>query len=162
MEHDDLCSILVETYYDAIYRYCYATLQFDEQAAQDCTQETFYLLVKKKAVLNLHGNMKVWLYKTADRVMRNYMRREQRYREQIPLDEVEIPDPSGAPDEVHESLCDRLSAEEYDLLLAYYGTEHGNRTQVSERFGLSARGLYKKIDKIKHKLRSADDTKEKG
>ena len=76
MEHDDLCSILVETYYDAIYRYCYATLQFDEQAAQDCTQETFYLLVKKKAVLNLHGNMKVWLYKTADRVMRNYMRRE--------------------------------------------------------------------------------------
>lgn len=161
MEHDDLCSILVETYYDAIYRYCYATLQFDEQAAQDCTQETFYLLVRKKTVLNLHGNMKVRLYKTADRVMRNYMRREQHCRKQIPLDELEIPDPSGAPDAEHETLCDRLSADEYDLLLAYYGTEHGAREQVSAKFGLSVRALYKKIDRIRHKLRLSDDTKEK-
>ena len=61
MRDDDLCVVLAEKYYQDIYRYCYAKLNYDENAAQDCTQEVFFVLVRKRDTLNLAGNMRVWL-----------------------------------------------------------------------------------------------------
>ena len=161
MEHDDICSVLIKTYYDTIYRYCCAVLHQDTEGAADCTQETFFLMFRKRAVLNLHGNMRIWLYKSADRVMHNYMRRERRYREQIPLDEVEIAAEDRIPGAETEELRAHLSQEEFSLLKTYYEAEHGDRDQISAKCGMTIQQLYKKIDRIKNRLNTTNRTKEK-
>ncbi len=153
MKSNDLLTVLIDTYYEAIFQYCYVTLRYDEQAAKDCTQETFFILVKKKSRLNLQDNMRIWLYKTADRVMRNYIRKEKRYRDAVPIDEIELPAPVAPAESELESLCACLSSEEYAMLTAYYDASHGERSLIAAQFGISVQALYKRIDKIKQKLR---------
>lgn len=155
MENKDLCTIIAETYYTEIYKFCYAALNCDEQAAADCTQETFFILVRKKHFLNLNGNMRAWLYKTAEGVIRNYRRKEQKYRAQLPLDSIEIAVETESPAPDGELLRQKLTADEYALLLAYYDRELGSRSELAEQYGLPVRLLYKKVERIKQKLRRA-------
>ena len=82
LNQDELCVIIAEKYYQPIYKYCYAKLNCDASAAQDCTQNVFLIMIQKKNRLNLSNNMQTWLYKTADRVIRNYRRKEKKYRDE--------------------------------------------------------------------------------
>lgn len=45
MNQDELCVIIAEKYYQPIYRYCYAKLNYDANAAQDCTQNVFLIMI---------------------------------------------------------------------------------------------------------------------
>lgn len=161
MKQDDLCSTVIETYYESIYKYCFITLHYDRCAAQDCTQETFFILFRKRHLLDLNGNIRVWLYKTADRVMKNYIRKEKKYQEQIPLDETEIEDRRSLPGSELTELLEALSPDERSMLLAYYEAEHGEHSLLASEYGLSVRALYKKIDRIKSKLKKATSTNRK-
>lgn len=158
MPEKDLCSVIAETYYDAIYKYCFAALGCSEQAAKDCTQETFFIMVRKRRRLDLSGNMRVWLYKTADRVIRNYLRRERRQQSAVPLDELEIPVESEFFSSEPSLFREYLTAEESALLTAYYGAGHGSRAALAESRGLTLRMLYKRVEQIKSKLKAALQT----
>ena len=74
MENDILIKI-IEEYYQSIYNYCYAKLNFNHTNAEDSTQEVFLILMKKQKKLNLSDNIKIWLYKTADNVVKAYKRK---------------------------------------------------------------------------------------
>lgn len=76
MEQNNLCNIILEKYYDTIYKYCYVVLQYNEQAAEDCTQEVFYRFSKRNGQLHMNGDIRFWLYMTADRVLKMYQKNE--------------------------------------------------------------------------------------
>lgn len=154
MNQDDLCAMIVERYYQPIYRYCYAKLNFDTNAAQDCTQNVFLVLIQKKHRLNLNGNIKVWLYKTADRVIRNYRRKEKQYQNQIPIDEIKLSDNGGLPNQDAETPLDCLTAEESALLTAYYDAAYGTRNELAQQHGMTLPELYKEIERIRRKVKS--------
>ena len=45
---DMLLDSIVDKYYDKIYNYCFAQLNYSHHDATDCTQEVFFTLLKKK------------------------------------------------------------------------------------------------------------------
>lgn len=156
MRDDDLCVVLAEKYYQDIYRYCYAKLNYDENAAQDCTQEVFFVLVRKRDTLNLAGNMRVWLYQTADRVIKHYWRMEKRRKKQVPIDDVELSDDGGISALFRDSLFECLTDQEYELLSEYYNAPFGSRNELAQKHEMTIYELYREIERIKVKVRSSE------
>ena len=153
LNQDDLCAMIAEQYYQSIYIYCYAKLNYDTNAAQDCTQNVFLVLIQKKHRLDLNGNIRVWLYKTADCVIRNYRRKEKRYREKIPLDEIELADAGGLSDQDAAISFDCLTAAEFALLTDYYNAVYGTRNELAQQHGMTLPELYKEIGRIRNKIK---------
>lgn len=48
MSNNTVCNEIIEKYYASIYRYCFVRLDYNEYAADDCTQEVFLILLKKQ------------------------------------------------------------------------------------------------------------------
>lgn len=154
MYQDDLCMMIAEQYYQAIYRYCYGKLHFHTEAAQDCTQEVFLILIQKKERLDLSGNMKTWLYKTADHVIRNYQRKEKKYQNSIPIDEIELADDSSFPENSAGMLLSCLTEAEYNLLIAYYDAAYGTRNELAAQYGMTLPALYMEINRLRNKVKA--------
>lgn len=51
MSNNTLCNEIIEKYYASIYRYCFVRLDYNEYAADDCTQEVFLILLKNSTSL---------------------------------------------------------------------------------------------------------------
>lgn len=152
---DDLCSIIAEKYYHEIYGYCYYKLNFDENAAHECVQDTFLVMIQKKNRLNLCFNMKSWLYKTADRVIKHYWRMEKKRRLQVPIDEIELVDDGGLDFVECEQQFEGLTKQEQELLIAYYEAEHGTRSALAQEYHMTIYELYREIERIKKKIKQA-------
>lgn len=152
MNQDELCNIVAEKYYDQIYRYCFSVLNGDKQAAEDCTQETFMIMIKKKKELAFEGNICVWLYKTADRVIKNYVRKEKRRGIRLSIDEVTLTDDGGLSSIEEQSALECLTKDEYRLLTEYYSTDRGKKDILAARYDMTIYDLYKEIDRIKKKI----------
>ena len=61
----DIFDKIVEAYRDELVFYCMARMKRGYHAAEDVVQEVFLQLHKKRNV-DLHGNIRAWLYRTAD------------------------------------------------------------------------------------------------
>lgn len=68
---------LASRYYDDVFRYCYYQTG-DEQAAWDCTQETFYRLMRFLDHYAERKHFKAWLLRIALNVCRDYFRKNGR------------------------------------------------------------------------------------
>lgn len=53
MIEETLCELIINEYYDKVYNFCFANLNRNKQAAEDCTQETFLTFSRKEINLNL-------------------------------------------------------------------------------------------------------------
>lgn len=80
MLREDACDLVVEKYYQAIYRYCVHCLCGDVDAAEVCTQDVFLTLIEKQKKLNPDDNIRGWLYACADRITKDYLKRTARHR----------------------------------------------------------------------------------
>lgn len=139
---------IVKQYYDVIYNYCFYKLSCNKSAAEDVTQEVFFVLFKKFGTLQTHENIKIWLYRTADLEIKKYLRKQPHDESYEALSEeltVEDDYPS-----VSESNFDCLTSEEKELLLDYYF--NGNRERIAKDKKLTLNGLYTRIYRIKKKL----------
>ena len=152
---DDICTLIAEKYYHEIYGYCYYKLNFDENAAHECVQDTFLLMIQKKNHLNLNENMKSWLYQTADRIIRHYWRKEKARKQQISIEEVELIDDGGLNFIDIEHPFDCLTKEEQELLTAYYEAKHGTRNKLAKKYHMTIYELYREIERIKKKIKQA-------
>lgn len=74
---------LAERYYDDVFRYCYYQTG-NEQAAWDCTQETFYHLMRFLDNYTERGKFKAYLLRIALNACRDYFRRNN--RDEIPYE----------------------------------------------------------------------------
>ena len=153
LQQDDLCMMIANQYYQPIFRYCYGQLDCNADAAKDCTQEVFLILIQKKRHLNLGGNIKTWLYKTADRVMWNYRRKEKKYKNQISIDDIELIDDSSFSKLELESMLSCLTEEEYTLLMEYYNASYGERAALAQQHGMSLGALYIEVNRIRNKVK---------
>ncbi|MBQ9717977.1 MAG: sigma-70 family RNA polymerase sigma factor [Clostridia bacterium] len=153
MKDDSIYDNLIEQYYAEIYRYCYSMLNYNTEYAKDVAQEVFLTLIRKQKELDFSGNIRAWLYATAERLVKQKIRTERPYREAVPINEMELADSGGFGNDDKSELFDSLTEEEYQLLCAYYDAGHAGKSEVAERFGLTLPRLYDRIRQIKKKLR---------
>lgn len=146
------CESIVIEHYRAVYNYCFCRLNFNSHAAEDCAQEVFLILVEKQKKLDLNGNIRLWLFRTADLVIKKYIRKNKK------LLPIEADDPAFSAENTFEirsgsSKLDALSPEELALLEDYYGDTFPSKQAVAEKHGLTLSGLYKKICIIKKAIK---------
>ena len=150
------CTLIIEKYYREIFSYCFAKLGYSYHSAEDCTQEVFVVFFSKHERLEDTDNIRLWLYRTADNVIKTFLRKSP---PAISLEEsteaMNIAD-SGGFEDTDESLLDVLEPDERKLVELYYDSDYGQRNEAAKRLGLSLPALYRKIHKIKKKLRAAE------
>ncbi len=149
------CTLIIEKYYREIFSYCYAKLGYSHHSAEDCTQEVFVVFFSKHERLDETDNIRLWLYRTADNVIKTFMRKSPPVAVSIEdsSEAMNIAD-SGGFTEVSDSPLDILDPEERQLLELYYDSDYGQRTAAAKRLGISLPALYRKVHKIKKKLRA--------
>ena len=155
MNQEDLCSIIAEKYYTEIYNYCYVRLNCDMNAAQDCTQDVFFIMIQKKNHLNLGGNIRSWLYRTANRTIKHYWRKMQKQYKRVSIDDIDLSDDGGLSSLDEGNQFSALTEDEYLLISEYYNTEYGHRNHLAQTHNMTLYELYKEIDRIKKKIKSS-------
>lgn len=153
MKKERLCDDAAQKYYKNILQFCLRLLDYDGYAAEECTQEVFMLLTVKKDKLDFGQNIRGWLYASAERICKDYRKRESRRLSHITNTLDDIKDQAYDPfSSDSDSILDYLSHEEYQLLKAYYTEEYGNRASLAEKYGMTTSQLYKKICSIRKKI----------
>lgn len=148
----EILEFLYEKYYTKVLAYCCVRLHNDIHAAEDCTQEVFLILQKKLPKLVTSDEIQAWLYRTAENVVKNYRKKNP---EMIDIDS--IPD---IPEETHvETALDILSDEEKELVGLYYQGE--SKERLAKQKGISLDVLYKRMSRIKQKLKEYLDKSNK-
>lgn len=147
MKYENMFDEIAEQYYNSIFRYCCVKLS-DEHAAKDCTQEVFMILFEKLDKLKLSENIRAWLYRTADNVMKNYRKK---HKETVPYDDVT--EVSEDVYSVETPFEDIISEEEYELLKAYY-IDGEDIEIISQRLGISKTATAQRIHRIKAKIKT--------
>ena len=154
MISQETCEALIRQYYKELFSYCFARLGRSKTAAEDCTQELFVLFVTKRNDLENTDNIRLWLYRAADNIIRVYWRKNN--RTEISIEDCpeaqEIPSPERIDDDTG-SILDELSPDERSILEAYYDTDYGQRNAAARKLGISLSALYQKVHKIKLKLK---------
>ena len=151
MIEETLCELIINRYYDTVYNLCFARLNRNRQAAEDCTQETFLTFFSKRSKLEFTENIQLWLYRTAEKVIKAYIRRNK----QIFIDVEDVADKLISEEQSFEEQSeafDCLSEEEKELLTIYYDYEYGERLRLAEEKGLTQSALYNRVYRIKQKL----------
>ena len=140
---------IIQEQYPHILKYCCKCLHGDIHAAQDCTQDVFLLLYRKINSLDMTKDIRPWLYRSADRVVKAYQRKNP-----CPVEADAEPGTGDFPD-IPESALDVLSQEERELVDAYYSK--ADKQQIAEEKGITLQSLYVTMARIKKKLRKALD-----
>ena len=154
MDRDEQCDQIIKRYYPEILRHCTCLLDYDVRGAEDCTQDVFLLLHEKKSILCFHKNIRGWLYATAENIVRNYKRKQNRSQPMDPSDMEQIVDPSSIPGNTFSSSAfDDLTDQELQLLTDYYTAKQGDRNLIAEKYGMTVGQLYKKIHILREKIR---------
>lgn len=153
MIRSDKYDKLVNQYYAMILRYCQARLSFDRFAAEECTQDVFLALYKKINKIDIDQNIAGWLYAVADRIVRNYLKKN---KERIEAETEDIDSlintPIASPEEKAD-VFDCLSEAEYSLLYQYYTSSAVERALLCKRMGISRDVLYQRIYAIRKKVK---------
>ena len=152
---DEQLEMLIRQHYHAVYCYCIAKLKPDIQGAEECTQDVFLLLTEKKDSLDLNGNIRAWLFKSAKNIINTYIKNKHQHSE-IPLDSVTILSAGGIETFFNETplrkIRECLSVQEFQLLLEYYSLKRGCREELAAQYGMTIHQLYDEIERLKRKI----------
>lgn len=146
---------IIQKYYRELYNYCFAKLKYNKQSAEDCTQELFLILLKKHENLDENDNIRIWLYRTADNVIKAYHRKNP--DSDISLEDSTEAMNTPAPDSFSQNetdLSEWLTPEETELVRLYYETDYGDRKTTAKKLGITVTALYQRINKIKQKIKN--------
>lgn len=151
MIEETLCELIIKEYYESVYNLCYASLNKNHQTAEDCTQETFLIFFSKRSKLDYTDRIRYWLYKTAKKVIKSYIRKNK----QLFVDINEMSDKLVSEEKAfadESDAFDCLSKEEIELLDIYYNYEYGDRIKLAAEKGMTQSALYNRVYRIKQKL----------
>lgn len=152
MNNNSIYKEIANKYYNDIYKYCYYKLGYHREDAEECTQEVFMILLIKWKSLSSHENIRGWLYRVADNVMRNYSRKSNKYKNELSVLEdislnIKYNEDDGAFD-----ILSILTIAERNLLKEYY-LDKATAKELSVKYKLSENAIYVKIHRIKIKLK---------
>ena len=155
MANSDQLEVVVNQYYDEIFCYTLSKLKPDIQGAKECTQDVFLLLFEKKDSLDLSGNIRAWLYQSANNIIKSYIRNEAKHRH-LSLNDVTIPSYGELEQFFSETTISKikecLTAQEFRFLYDYYSLKRGNREKLAEQYGMTQSQLYAEIKRLKKKI----------
>ncbi len=152
MIEKELCSLIMEKYYPDVYRFCLSVLK-DENAAHDCTQETFLVFFRKRHKLDVTDKMLGWLFNTAGNVIKDYRKRNS--VNYIPLDAIAdiIPDKAVHTEDPMEIIRRCLDSEDAELFIEYLDcTGTDDKKALAQKYGVSVGYLYTKISRLKAEI----------
>lgn len=129
---------LVEKYYDEVFRYCYYQTG-NEHTAYDCTQETFYHLMRFLDNYRERNHFRSYLIRIALNVCKDYFRKNGRrtvreisygqWADNAELEKscMDLPPPTGGPEQetllrltIQESLMHLPETQREVIVLYYY------------------------------------------
>ena len=146
------CAVLFEKYHSMVYRFCYNYLN-NTSAAEDCTQEVFLTLLKKKNKIDLTENLSSWLIETAKRVCKKYIRKNSKNILDIDDYSETIPDSNASIEKkLSKEIYEILDKEDADLLLEYLNADHGMRQRIAKRMGIKTTALYQRVKRIRERV----------
>ena len=151
------CEKIIGECYREIYNYCFAKLRYDHHAAEDCTQDVFVTFFSKHEKLDTTTNIRIWLYRTADNIIKAFLRKSGVNTVSLDDELVQmIPDPTPSQDEESSGLLDCLTDEERKIVQVYYSSDFGDKKKAAASLGMSLPALYQRIHKIKKKLKNSE------
>ncbi len=151
MINETLSELIIREYYGMVYRFCYVMLRGNRQAAEDCTQDTFLTFFSKRSQLNMTDRLPHWLFKTAKRCIKSYLRKHK----DIYIRLEDVSETIGQEDDIlkmKSDVFDSLTPEEIELLEIYYNNEYGDRVRLAEERGMTIAALYTRVYRIRQKL----------
>lgn len=136
-----IIDLIYREYYETILGYCITRLNGDIPAAEDCTQEVFYILQKKIKKLMQLESILPWLFETANLEIKNYKRK---HPQNLNIDE--IPE-SAVIEEPPESVLNILDDEDRRLVELYYSGV--DKSAVAKSMNISVEALYMRMYRIR-------------
>jgi len=156
-----------EQYYMLIYKYCYIRLESKNMYSYDITNEVFVLLCEKWDSLKKE-NVRAWLYRTADILLKAFFRKQQKIRKELAyiedLDgftadsltyEQDFENISDEEIEIYrDEVLDSLSESERELFDMVF-TEKLPYGEICEQLLLSRETLKKRLYRLRQKITGA-------
>lgn len=144
---------IANKYYKELFNYCYIRLGYHKENAEECTQEVFITLLLKWNNLSSLENIRAWLYRTADNVIKNHNRKSNRHKNKLSTVDVgENINLSYSEDYGTFELLSMLTIEEQELLKEYY-IDKFTAKELSIKYDISENAIFIKIHRIKIKLK---------
>ena len=134
-----------ERYYRPIFNYCLVRL-YVKEAADDCTQEVFLALFRRFDELE-KDNIRAWLYRTADNVMRNYRRKFSSCDQSDELPDIAVEDEYSV-----EMPFEGILTEEETAMLTEHYINGYTIAEVAEKRKKTPAAIYKTFQRIKERL----------
>lgn len=137
----------VRLYYQSIYNYCLSRVE-DVNSAQDCTQEVFLTMYQKINSLD-SCNIRAWLYRTADNIIKNYRKVSAKQNETV-IEEAEKITYTDCYDE--ETILSNVLKEQELKMLSEHYLDGYDIAYVAEKNGKSTAAVYKMFQRLKVRL----------
>lgn len=145
----ETCAILFRKYHNYVYDFCLTYLK-NMHAAEDCTQEVFMIMLKKKNKINISDKLLSWFHETSKRVCKKYIKKNptvfvdvDEYAETI-YDKYTFVEKS-----LYDEIYDSIDKEDAKLLFEYINADCNERRKMAERMGITTNALCKRIKRIK-------------
>jgi len=156
-ELNDIC----EKYYSDIHHYC--TTRLDISYAENITNEVFLIFCKKWHTLE-NKNYNVWLYKTANNLLKNYYKKQkQKIEKEIYIDDsvVEILSYEQDFDNISEyeieeyknKILGNLLENDWQLFIMKY-IDKLSSVEISEKLSISENAVNQRVFRIREKIKS--------
>ena len=155
---------VTEQYYMPIYKYCYKRLYYNESYAYDITNEVFILLCEKWDSLQKE-NIKAWLYRTAENLLKQFFRKNNKLHEEViyidDLDdstknnltyEQDFENINNDDIEIYKNeILNKLSESEKELFNLVF-TERLPYIEICEQYSISRENLKKRLYRLRQKI----------
>lgn len=151
MLDNETCEMIINRFYDDVYNFCLSRLK-NTHTAEDCTQEVFFTLFRKRGRLDFSEKFRSWLYSTANKICKNYIKKNRNIAVDIDDYSEIIPDDSSDGTSISQEIYEILDKEDADLLLEYIESDFGQRKKIAERLGITTKALYGRMDRLRHKV----------
>ena len=148
----DTCGIIFQKYHNYVYEFCFKYLK-NIHATEDCTQEVFLIMLKKKNKIDLSENLLSWLYETSKRVCKKYLSKNSTKFVDIDDYAETISDINASAEKpLSDEIYGFLDKEDADLLFEYMNADCHERRKMAEHMGVTSNALCKRVKRIKSKV----------
>jgi RNA polymerase sigma factor (sigma-70 family) len=156
---------MLDEYCQRILNYCRYHLNYDEYAAEECTQEVFLIYFEKISKIEIR-NKRAWLYRTADNCIKQYLSRIiKEKRKTIPFIDEEFVEKQGDVF-LYEQNFDKYFDDKIDIgkiagmvimalsfnervLYKLHFREHKTNKELSALFDTSVPGIKNRVYRLK-------------
>ena len=136
----------IEEQYDKIYRYCYFKM-YNEQIAQDITQETFLRFFQQNVSINIKKELP-YLYTIAKNLCAdNFRKKHMESLENVTEEAIYDPTSDWINNLTLKSIISKLPQEEQELIFLRYVNEI-SITTICKITGFSRFAIHRKLSKI--------------